>query len=229
MRLQRTIAERVMRAVVFAISVAAGAVLAIAAACGVAGLLSEDVAEVRGECTVDNLRRGCHMKRARAHYYNMCAGGAEREGRTEAARLFRALSASEGILCRDMQRCVGELGHGFTPMHTEEPACGTLSENIAAAVEGEERFCGLCGEWMATALEEDAAAAARLLLRAAACSLEHRRQLEALRMNRGGAGISWSVCPECGWMEGGESGERGESGAERCPLCRTERGRFLTF
>jgi len=148
-----------------------------------------------------------HMK-----YLNFAAK-AEAEGKTNVARLFRAIALAEQFHASNHLRTLGGIGTG--------------SENLAAAIAGENfEVDEMYPAYIAVATAQGEKAAQRSFTWALEAEKVHagmyQRAKDAVDAGKDVTLGKVYVCGVCGWTGEGEP-------PDRCPLCNAPREKFVTF
>lgn len=145
--------------------------------------------------------------------YLAFAESAEKHGKPELARLFRAVSFSEQMHALNHLRALGRIG--------------AEAENLQAAINGEDfEVQEMYPAYLAVAAEEGETLAQRTLGWALAAEKVHsqlyQQALTAIQANSDAPGSKLYVCGVCGFTVEGEA-------PERCPVCGAPMKAFHEF
>lgn len=163
--------------------------------------------------TEENLRAAfagesqAHMK------YLIFADEAEKRGRTNTARLFRAVAFAEKVHATNHLKALGALGDG--------------PGNLGVAIDGETfEVEEMYPTYAATAEMQQEKAALRSMNWALEAEKVHAEMYgEAKKAEEGGSDVELGVvqvCDLCGWTVEGDA-------PEKCPLCGARKERFKAF
>lgn len=173
--------------------------------------------------TIADLDSCCRCRHVRAAQYLHFAEVADRERRSGAARLFRALAQADRIHEANCARAIVQLGGSYTPPVRVVVFHGTTDGNLERSVACERQSLREHdGEDVRRALLRGSRYAARALAWSAAAARQHALLLTCCR-----AGLSadtagrYLLCPHCGAIC------TEELCIPFCPDCLTERLRFL--
>lgn len=163
--------------------------------------------------TDDNLR-AAFAGESQAHTrYEIFARKAEKEGRSNLARLFRAVAHAELVHAKNHFKALGEVG---------ESAVNLDKAISGEAFEVEEMYPA----YDAIAKLQDEKAAQRTIKWALETEKQHKELFESAKASVDSGADSGStpiyVCDECGYTVEGAP-------PERCPLCGKPKERFIGF
>ena len=150
--------------------------------------------------THDNLKEAFAGESQANRKYLAFAAKADAEGRTQAAKLFRAVAAAETIHAHAHLRALGEIG--------------STAENLKTAIGGEtEEFESMYPPMIETAEAEGEKAAQRSFIYANAVEKVHARLYQKALDNLDAMETAdYYVCPVCGFTCEGQP-------PETCPVC----------
>ena len=171
--------------------------------------------------TIKNLNAAFQGESNASNRYAAFAKAAEQEGLPQAAKLFRATSASEAIHRDTHKAAIIELGGTVDSFKLDEVKPGTTADNLKEAIKGEtyERDT-MYPRFLATAKADDAKAAIRTLQFALAAEKEHAKLYQmALDQLGKNPPQDFFVCQVCGMT-------LTELPAKKCPSCRKSREEF---
>ena len=160
--------------------------------------------------------------------YMVYAEMAEREGRSNVARLFRAASHSEQIHAANHQTVLEKMGQKPDPVKPEVTVKNTI-ENLEDAIKGEtHEMLTMYPEFIATAKAEEAAPATKSLRWAMETEKKHQvmyqNALTALNSKKADAlPKTYWVCPKCGNTYNQAKPEAS------CSFCSTKSDKYLKF
>lgn len=163
--------------------------------------------------TDDNLR-AAFAGESQAHArYQIFARKAEKEGRSNLARLFRAVAFAELIHAKNHLKALGEVGES--------------ADNLDRSISGEAfEIDEMYPAYEAIARLQDEKAALRSIKWAAEAEKQHKELFETARTGvESGADSKTTpifVCDECGYTVEGAP-------PDKCPLCGKPKERFIEF
>ena len=166
-----------------------------------------------GSKTTENLMTAFAGESQANRKYLAFAKKAEKEGKTQVARLFRVVAEAETI-------------HAIKHLETAGKV-GNTADNVKTAIEGETyEFSRMYPDFIAKALEEGASAPAKSFEFANEAEKVHavlyKKALEALEAGQDMRGDSFHLCPVCGYVAENEP-------PERCPICNALGKSFQQF
>lgn len=185
---------------------------------GAAALLLVPSAKAEASAqTIKNLNAAFQGESNAANRYKIFAEKAEKDGFPEAARMFRATSASEAIHRDNHKAAILKLGGKVEPFELEAVTPGTTAENIKTAIKGETyEVDKMYPEFLALAKQEDARPAIGTFNAAMETEKAHAKiyadALENLG-KQGVAAVEYFVCQVCGMTVT-------KLPAKKCPVCR---------
>ncbi|MEK6758616.1 MAG: rubrerythrin family protein [Deltaproteobacteria bacterium] len=163
--------------------------------------------------TDDNLR-AAFAGESQAHAkYQIFARKAEKEGRSNLARLFRAVAHAELIHAKTHLKALGEVGES--------------ADNLSKAISGEAfEIDEMYPAYEAIAKLQDEKTALRAIKWAVEAERQHKELFETAKaeIDRGADSgpTPIFVCDECGYTVEGAA-------PEKCPLCGKPKERFIGF
>ncbi len=173
------------------------------------------------EMTLKNLQTAFNGESNAAARYTAFARKADEEGFHKAASLFRAAARAEQIHAANHAAVIRKMG-GLPEAHVETPAVKATSENLKAAIAGEEyerdvMYPGFIKE----AEAQNNAAAVRTFNNALQAETEHARLYKAAlaHLDEMKTKTAYYVCPTCGYTVE-------KPAFDRCPVCRHPREKF---
>lgn len=163
--------------------------------------------------TKDNLMASFAGESQANRKYLAFAKKAEKEGKTQVARLFRAIAEAETI-------------HALKHLDTAGKVAST-NENIKAAIEGETyEFSQMYPGYIAEAKEEGNTSAVRSFELANEAEKVHaelyKKALQDLEAGNDMQAESFHLCPVCGYVAVNEA-------PERCPICNARGTSFQQY
>jgi rubrerythrin len=153
------------------------------------------------EQTLDNLNAAFQGESNAAHRYDAFAKAADAEGKTFAAKLFRAAAKAEAIHRESHKKAILDLGGKIKDFKLDEVKPGTTAENLQAAIKGEtyERDT-MYPDFLKQARADEAKEAVRTLLYAQKAEGEHAKLYQQALDNLGqNADQPLYVCKICGY------------------------------
>ncbi len=151
--------------------------------------------------TLANLNAAFQGESNAAHRYEAFAKKADAEGKTYAAKLFRAASKAEAVHKESHKKAILDLGGKVNDFQLDEVKPGTTAENLQAAIKGEsyERDT-MYPEFLALAKKDGAKEAIRTLIYAQKAEAEHAKLYQdALDNLAKNADQPLYVCKVCGY------------------------------
>lgn len=163
--------------------------------------------------TGDNLMAAFAGESQANRKYLAFAKKAEKEGKKQVARLFRAVAEAETIHAHKHLETAGKVG--------------STTENVKAALDGEVyEFSQMYPDFINTAREEGHSAAARSFELANEAEKAHaelyKKAVAALEAGEDMQAESFHLCPVCGYVAE-------NSAPERCPICNAKGSSFQAF
>lgn len=163
--------------------------------------------------TDDNLR-AAFAGESQAHAkYQIFARKAEKEGRSNLARLFRAVAHAELVHAKNHLKALGEVGES--------------ADNLGKAISGESfEIDEMYPAYEAIARLQDEKTALRAIKWAVEAERQHKELFESAKAEIDKGADSESapifVCDECGYTVEGAP-------PDKCPLCGKPKERFIGF
>lgn len=151
--------------------------------------------------TLNNLNAAFQGESNAQHRYEAFAKQADAEGKTYAAKLFRAAAKAESVHKESHQKAILALGGKVKDFQLDEVKPGTTAENLQAAIKGEsyERDT-MYPEFLALAKKDGAKEAVRTFLYALKAEGEHAKLYQAALDNLAqNTDQPLYVCMVCGY------------------------------
>lgn len=165
--------------------------------------------------TLENLNTAYQEESNAANRYQEYAGKAETENLKQAAKLFRATSASEEIHRKTIERAILKMGGRVATFKLDEVSQASTADNLRSAIKGETAESStIYPEFLATARADNEKSAIRAFnytLEAERKHAEHFQQ--ALDRIGGELPITCYLCKDCGLL-------LTKLPAKKCPVCR---------
>lgn len=178
----------------------------------------------QAKSTLENLQSAYNGESNAHAKYLAYAEKARAEGYPKVATLFTAAARSEAIHAANHAEVIRNMG-AKPEADVQVPAVGSTQENLQEALAGESYERDLMyPAFLAKARQEGHAEAIRTLNLARNAEIEHARLYQAALDEPDAwptVGVSYYVCPVCGWTSE-------TLPAERCPSSFTPKSRFLT-
>jgi rubrerythrin len=184
--------------------------VALLISCGLAGIASAEGNTLQNMQAAFNGESNAHAR------YLAFAKQADREGYGQVASLFRAAARAEEVHAANHAAVIKEMG--ATPQaKIESPDVKSTRENLQAAIKGEtyERDT-MYPDFLKQARKDHNKAALKSLNYAKTAEAEHAKLYAAaladLNSLKGSKGVTYFVCPTCGYTTR-------EITFEKCPSC----------
>ena len=165
--------------------------------------------------TLQNLNLAYQGESNAANRYREFAREAETENLKQAAKLFRAASASEEIHRKIIERAILRIGGRITTFKLDAIAPGSTADNLRGAIRGETaESATMYPEFLATARADNEKSAIRAFNYALETEKKHAVIFQQA-LDRIGAevAITCYVCKDCGLL-------LTKLPAKKCPVCR---------
>jgi rubrerythrin len=165
--------------------------------------------------TLQNLNAAYQGESNAANRYREFARKAESENLKQAAKLFRAASASEEIHRRIVERAILKMGGQIATFKLDEITPASTAENLRSAIKGETaESATMYPEYLATARADNEKSAIRAFNYALEAEKKHAEYFQqALDRIGGEQPLTCYVCEDCGLL-------LTKLPEKKCPVCR---------
>jgi rubrerythrin len=183
----------------------------------------ETAATLKSGTTLENLQAAFNGESNARAKYLAYAAKADEDGYGPVASLFRAAAHAEAIHAANHAEVIRKLG-GTPEAVIATPPAKTTAENLKDAIAGETYERDVMYPAFLAQARAEKSVAVKTFHYALKAEAEHARlYAEALAdlENRRGAGITYYVCPICGYTSATPEGDH-------CPICATPNEKFET-
>jgi rubrerythrin len=165
--------------------------------------------------TLQNLNTAYQGESNAANRYREFARKAETENLKQAAKLFRAASASEEIHRKIIERAILKMGGQIATFKLDEITPASTADNLRSAINGEKaESATMYPEYLATARADHEKSAIRAFNYALEAEKKHAEYFQlALDRIGGELPVTCYVCEDCGLL-------LTQLPAKKCPVCR---------
>ena len=165
--------------------------------------------------TLQNLNTAYQGESNAANRYQEFARKADAENLKQAAKLFRAASASEEIHRKIVERAILKMGGKIATFKLDEIPQASTADNLRSAIKGEKaESAALYPDFLATARADNEKSAIRAFNYALEAEKKHAEYFQ-LALDRIGAELPLTcyLCKDCGLL-------LTKLPAKKCPVCR---------
>ncbi len=165
--------------------------------------------------TLENLNAAYQGESNAAKRYQEYARTAETENLKQAAKLFRAASASEEIHRKIVERAILRMGGRIATFKLDEVSPSSTADNLRNAIKGETaESAKMYPEFLATARADNEKSAIRAFSYALEAEKKHAEYFQqALDRMGGEIPLTCYLCKDCGLL-------LTKLPAKKCPVCR---------
>jgi rubrerythrin len=165
--------------------------------------------------TLQNLNLAYQGESNAANRYREFAQNAESENLKQAAKLFRAASASEEIHRKIVERAILKMGGQITTFKLDAITPASTADNLRSAIKGEAaESATMYPEFLATARADNEKSAIRAFNYALEAEKKHAEYFQqALEQIGAELPVTCYVCMDCGLL-------LTKLPAKKCPVCR---------